>query len=100
MRIALAIILTLVLLAALAGSFVLVLVSPFLFDDPSAAASTATWVMAGAVWSLPVTLLLALAGVWIARPERRSKWWYAALGLPVLSGVVFWVAGSLRPGFF
>ena len=101
MRIAVAIILTLVLLAALAGSLVLVFVSPFMFDDPSAADSTATWLMAGAMLSAPLMCLAAIIGVWMAaHPAGRSRWWYVSLALPVLSAVVFLIAGSFRPGFF
>jgi hypothetical protein len=79
----------------------LVVITPFLFDDPYSADLTATWIMAGAVLSAPVMCLLALAGVWIAAfPAGRSRWWYAVLVLPALSALVFWVAGSFRPGFF
>jgi len=100
-RVWVAIFLTLVLLPALAGSLALVMVTPFLFDDPTAADLQATWVMAGAVLSLPIACLLAMVGVWVAAvPAGRSRWWYAALALPVLSALVFWVAGSFRPGFF
>jgi len=96
-----AIVLTLLLLCALGVSLMLVIITPFLFDDPFSAELTATWVMAGAVLSAPVMCLLAMAGVWIAAfPAGRSRWWYAALVLPVLSALVFWVAGSFRPGFF
>lgn len=100
-RVGAAIFLTLLLLCALAGSLLLVVVAPFLFDDPYSAELTATWVMAGAVLSAPVMCLLAIAGVWFAAfPAGRSRWWYAALALPALSGLVFWIAGSFRPGFF
>lgn len=79
----------------------LVIITPFLFDDPFSAELTATCVMAGAVLSAPVMCLLAIAGVWIAAfPEGRSMWWYASLALPFLSLLTFWIAGSLRPGFF
>ena len=79
----------------------LVIITPFLFDDPYSADLTVTWVMACAVLSAPVMCLLAMAGVWIAAfPAGRSCWWYAALALPALSALVFWVAGSFRPGFF
>lgn len=99
-RVWVAIVLTVLLLLALAGSLALVVITPFLFDDPYSADLTATWVMAGAVLSAPPMILLALACVWIALPERRSKWWYAGLALPALSGLAFWIAGSFRPGFF
>jgi hypothetical protein len=100
-RVRAAIVLTLLLLCALAGSLLLVVITPFLFDDPYSADLTATWIMAGAVLSAPLMCLLALAGVWIAAfPAGRSRWWYAVLALPVLSALVFWVAGSFRPGFF
>lgn len=79
----------------------LVIITPFLFDDPFSAELTATWVMAGAVLSAPVMCVLAIVGVWIAAfPEGRTRWWYAPLLLPFLSALVFWVAGSFRPGFF
>jgi len=100
-RVLFAIVLTCLLMLAFAGSLALVLITPFLFDDPYSSDLKATWVMAGAVLSLPVTCLLALGGVWIAAfPAGRTRWWYAALVLPVLSALVFWVAGSSRPGFF
>jgi hypothetical protein len=96
-----AIVLTLLLLCALAASLMLVIITPFLFDDPFSAELTATWVMAGAMLSAPVMCVLALAGVWIAAfPAGRSAWWYASLALPLLSALAFWIAGSLRPGFF
>jgi hypothetical protein len=96
-----AIVLTFLLLCALAEASILVFITPFLFDDPYSADLTATWVMAGAVLSAPLMCLAAIAGVWIAAfPAGRSRWWYAMLALPALSAVVFWVAGSLRPGFF
>jgi|688.fasta_scaffold1025469_1 hypothetical protein len=100
-RVWLAIILTLLLLCALVGSLPLVVITPFLFDDPYSADLTATWAMAGAVLSAPLMCLAAIAGVWIAAfPAGRNRWWYAALALPALSALVFVVAGSLRPGFF
>lgn len=100
-RVRAAIVLTLLLLCALAGSLPLVVVTPFLFDDPYSADLTATWVMAGAVLSVPLLCLVAIVAVWVAAlPACRSRWWYAALALPVLSFVVFWIAGSFRPGFF
>ncbi|MBU3666116.1 MAG: hypothetical protein FGM15_09625 [Chthoniobacterales bacterium] len=100
-RVWVAIVLTLMLLCALGGSLLLVVITPFLFDDPYAADLKATWIMAGAVLSLPVMCLLAIAGVWIAAfPAGRSRWWYAVLALPLLSLLVFRVAGSYRPGFF
>ena len=100
-RVRAAIVLTLLLLCALACSLLLVLIAPFLFDDPYSADLTSTWVMAGAVMSAPLMCLAAIAAVWIAAfPAGRSRWWYAALALPALSALVFWVAGSFRPGFF
>ena len=100
-RVWLAIVLTLLLLCALAVSLMLVVITPFLFDDPYSADLTATWALAGAVLSAPLTCLGAIAGVWIAAfPAGRSRWWYAALALPALSALAFWVAGSFRPGFF
>ncbi len=100
-RVCLAIILTVLLGCALAGSLLLIVITPFLFDDPYSADLTATWVMAGAVLSVPLMCLVAIAGVWIAAfPRGRSRWWYAALALPVLSVLIFWIAGSFRPGFF
>jgi len=96
-----AIVLTFLLLCALAEASILVFITPFLFDDPYSADLPATWVIAGAVLSAPLMCLAAIAGVWIAAfPAGRSRWWYAMLALPALSAVVFWVAGSLRPGFF
>jgi hypothetical protein len=96
-----AIVLTLPLLCALAGSLMLVVITPFLFDDPYSADLAATWTMAGAVLSAPLMCLAAIAGVWIAAfPAGRSRWWYATLALPALSALGFWVAGSFRPGFF
>jgi hypothetical protein len=95
------IVLTVVLLVALAGSLALLLITPFLFDDPYSADLSATWVMAGAVLSAPLMCLAAIVGVWMAAlPAGRSRWWYAALALPALSALVFVVAGLLRPGFF
>lgn len=99
-RLIASIVLTAVLLLALLASVALVTIVPFLFDAPGTESQAATWIMAGAVLSLPVTIVLALVAVWIARPAGRSNWWYAALALPVLSAVIFWVAGSFRPGFF
>ena len=100
-RVWVAIVLTCLLFCALAGSLLLVFITPFLFDDPYSADLTATWAMAGAVLSAPLMCLAAIAGVWIAAfPAGRSRWWYAALALPALSALVFLVAGSLRPGFF
>lgn len=96
-----AVILTLLLLCALGVSLLLVVVTPFLFDDPYSADLAATWAMAGAVLSAPVMCSLAILGVWIAAfPAGRSAWWYASLALPLLSALAFWIAGSLRPGFF
>ncbi len=100
-RVWLAIVLTLLLLCALGVSLMLVVITPFLFDDPYSADLTATWVMAGAVLSAPLMCLAAVAGVWVAAfPAGRSRWWYATLALPALSALVFSVAGSFRPGFF
>lgn len=100
-RVVAAIVLTLLLLCALGASVVLVIIVPFLFDAPGTESQTATWTMAGAVLSAPLMCLAAIAGVWIAAfPAGRSRWWYASLLLPALSAVVFWVAGSCRPGFF
>lgn len=100
-RVAAALVLTLLLSLGVAGSLMMVLVVPFLFDAPGTESQMATWVMVGAVLSAPFTCLAALGGVWIAAfPAGRSPWWYASLALPVLSLLVFWVAGSLRPGFF
>jgi hypothetical protein len=100
-RVWMALVLTLLLLCALGVSLVLVVITPFLFDDPFSAELTATWVMAGAVLSAPLMCLLSIAGVWIAAfPAGRTRWWYATVALPVLSALVFWVAGSFRPGFF
>lgn len=100
-RVVAAIVLTLLLLFAAGSSLVLVTIVPFLFDAPGTEDQAATWTMAGAVLSAPVMCLLAIVGVWVAAfPEGRSRWWYAVLGLPLLSGLVFWIAGSFRPGFF
>jgi len=100
-RLAAAIVLTLLLLCALGGSVVLLIMVPFLFDDPYSADLMATSVMAGAVLAAPVTCLAAIVGVWMAAfPAGRSRWWYASLALPVLSALVFLIAGSFRPGFF
>ena len=100
-RVWLAVILTVLLGCALAGSLLLIVITPFLFDDPYSADLTATWFMAGAVLSAPLMCLGAIAGVWIAAfPAGRSRWWYAASLLPLVSLLVFWVAGSFRRGFF
>ena len=99
-RVWVAIVLTFLLLCALAGSLLLVLITPFLFDDPYSTDLTATWAMAGTVLSAPLMCLAAIAGVWIAAfPAGRSRW-CATLALPALSALVFLVAGSFRPGFF
>lgn len=101
MRVIAAILLTIPLLFAAGCSLLLVMIVPFLFDAPGTEDQAATWTMAGAVLSSPFMCLAAIVGVWIAAfPEGRSRCWYAVLGLPVLSGLVFWVAGSFRPGFF
>lgn len=100
-RIVAAIVLTALLLPGAAGSLMLVMIVPFLFDAPGTEDQAATWTMAGAVLSAPVMCLLAIVSVWIAAfPEGRSRWWYAAVALPFVSGLVFWIAGSVRPGFF
>lgn len=100
-RLIAAIVLTILLLFAAGTSLVLVLIVPFLFDAPGTDEQAATWVMAGAILSAPLMCLAATISVWIAAfPAGRSRWWYAALILPVLSGLVFWIAGSFRPGFF
>ena len=100
-RLIAAIVLTLLLLFGAGMSLVLVMMIPFLFDAPGTEDQAATWTMAGAVLSAPVMCLLAIVGAWIAAfPEGRSRWWYASLALPFLSLLVFWIAGSLRPGFF
>ena len=100
-RIISAIVLTILLLFGAGTSLVLVMIVPFLFDAPGTEEQTATCVMAGAILSAPLMCLAATISVWIAAfPEGRSRWWYAALILPVLSGLVFWIAGSFRPGFF
>lgn len=100
-RVIAAVVLTLLLLFAAGTSLVLVLISPFLFDAPSTEDQAATWIMVGAILSAPFMCLAAIVSVWIAAfPEGRSRWWYASLALPFLSGLVFWIAGSFRPGFF
>lgn len=100
-RVIAAIILTIPLLFAAGSSLVLVMMVPFLFDAPGTEDQAATRIMAGAVLSAPLMCLAAAVGVWIAAfPEGRSCWWYASLALPFLSGLVFWIAGSFRPGFF
>lgn len=100
-RVIAAIVLTVLLLLGAATSLVLVTIVPFLFDAPGTEDQAATWIMAGAILSAPLMCLLAIISVWIAAfPEGRSRWWYAPLALPFLSGLVFWVAGSFRPGFF
>jgi len=100
-RVIAAIVLTLLLLFGAGMSLVLVTIVPFLFDAPGTEEQAATWTMAGAILSAPLMCLLATISVWIAAfPAGRSKWWYAPLILPFLSLLVFWVAGSLRPGFF
>ena len=101
LRVIAAIILTLPLLFTAGCSVVLVMISPFLFDAPGTESQAATWIMVGAILSAPFMCLAAIVGVWIAAfPEGRSRWWYAALALPFLSGLVFRIAGSFRPGFF
>ena len=101
LRVAAAVILTLLLLVGIGCSIVLVTIVPFLFDAPGTEDQAATWAMALAVLSAPVMCLLSIIGVWIAAfPEGRSRWWYASLALPLLSLLGFWIAGSFRPGFF
>ncbi|MFM8658278.1 MAG: hypothetical protein ACKOD5_14270 [Chthoniobacterales bacterium] len=100
-RVIAAIVLTVLLLFGAGTSLVLVAMVPFLFDAPGTEDQPATWAMALAVLSAPVMCLLSIIGVWIAAfPEGRSSWWYASLALPLLSFLGFWIAGSLRPGFF
>ena len=100
-RLIAAIVLTLLLLFGAGMSLVLVMMIPFLFDAPGTEDQAATWTMAGAILSAPLMCLLAIVGAWIAAfPEGRSRWWYASVALPFLSLLVFWIAGSLRPGFF
>lgn len=99
-RLVVSILLSLLLLPAILFSVYACIIVPFLFDAPGTEEQTATWIMAGAVLSLPLAGLAALVGVWVVVFPARSLWWYAALVLPVLSLVVFWVAGSFRPGFF
>lgn len=100
-RVLAAILLTALLLFGAAGSLMLVMIVPFLFDDPGTENQSATWTMAIAVLSAPVMCLLSIVGVWVAAfPEGRSRWWYATVALPFVSGLVFWIAGSFRPGFF
>ncbi len=100
-RVIAAIVLTLLLLFGAGTSLLLVMIVPFLFDAPGTEEQAATWVIVGAILSAPLMCLAATIGVWIAAfPAGRSRWWYAALILPVLSGLVFWIAGSFRPEFF
>ena len=100
-RVLAAILLTVLLLLAAAGSLMMAMIVPFLFDAPGTEDQPATWAMALAVLSAPIMCLLAVVGVWFAAfPEGRSRWWYASLALPLLSLFAFWIAGSLRPGFF
>jgi hypothetical protein len=100
-RVLAAVVLTLLLLVGIGCSLVLVMIVPFLFDAPGTEDQPATWAMAFAVLSAPVTCLLSIVAVWIAAfPAGRSAWWYAGLVLPFLSLVAFWIAGSFRPGFF
>jgi hypothetical protein len=94
------ILLSLLLLPAVLLSVYACIFVPFLFDAPGTEEQAATWIMAGAVLSLPLAFLAALIGVCIAAFSARSPWWYAALTLPFLSLLVFLVAGSFRPGFF
>lgn len=101
MRVIAAILLTVLLLFAAGSSLVLVMMVPFLFDAPGTEEQAATWTMAGAILAAPVMCLAATVCVWVAAfPEGRSRWWYAALALPFVSGLVLWIAGSFRPGFF
>ncbi|MGA0112356.1 MAG: hypothetical protein ACO3PN_09665 [Chthoniobacterales bacterium] len=101
LRVAAAMLLTVLLLCALTASLVMLITVPFLFDAPGTESQPATWVMAAALFSAPAMCLAAIAGVWVAAfPAGRSRWWYAALGLPLLSALAFCIAGSFRPGFF
>ena len=100
MRLVVSILLTLCLLPAAFFALYACVMVPFLFDAPGTEDQVATWTMAGAVLSLPFTFLGALVGVWLAVVPGRSGWWYLSLALPVASLLVFWVAGSFRPGFF
>lgn len=100
MRLVAAIVLSLALLPAVLFGLFACVMTPFLFDAPDTESQAATWIMAGSVFSMPVTTVAALACVWIVLPPRRSKWWYAGLALPALSVLTFWIAGSFRPGFF
>lgn len=84
----------------MAFSLLMVASVPFLFDAPGSEDSKGTWIMACAVLSLPLTILVALGCAWVALPARRSRWWYAGLLAPGLSLVAFIIGGSMRPGFF
>lgn len=99
-RTAFAILYSLLLLAAGALSLFLITAVPFLFDAPGSEDSRGTWIMAGAILSLPLSILAALACVWIAVPARRSLWWYAGLALPALHVIAFFIGGWMREGFF
>ena len=99
MRLAAAVVLSLILVPALLFSFAACITTPFLFDAPGTETQVATYALALSVLSLPVTLIAALAAVWIAVPARRSAWWYAGLLLPVASVAAFIIAGYARPGF-
>jgi len=100
-RVMAAIFLTALLVLGAAGSLMLVIIVPFLFDAPGTEDQPATWAMAFSILATPIMCLLAIVGVWIAAfPEGRTRWWYAPLALPFLSLLAFWLAGSFRPGFF
>ena len=58
-RLIAAIVLTLLLLFGAGTSLVLVIIVPFLFDAPGTEEQAATWVMAGAILSAPLTCLAA-----------------------------------------
>lgn len=83
--------------------------SVMLFDAPGSEKNRLLWIVAGGLGSIPVLMLLAIIGVWIAwrvtrdwPPERqgsgaRLRWMLA--GLPVL-GVLAVVVGSVLVGIF
>jgi len=100
MRMALAVLVSVVLGPAVPVAVFAVMMIPFLFDAPGTADRAAMWALAGAVLAMPVCLALAIAGAWVAVRPGRSRWWYAGLLLPAACGLAFYVAGSLQPGFF
>jgi len=75
----------------------LVIITPFLFDDPFSAELTATWVMAGAVLSAPVMCVLALAMRFVPYTDGHGDWnagWtalLAAIAALGLAGAVYLV---------